>query len=36
VDVDRLVAQVDGMFASAFVRAMKPVKNACCGPDCCR
>jgi SAM-dependent methyltransferase len=35
VDVDRLAPQVDGRFASAFVRATKPVVKACCGPDCC-
>jgi len=38
VDVDRLAPQVEGRFASAFVRATKPAAAAvktCCGPDCC-
>jgi SAM-dependent methyltransferase len=35
VDVDRLAAQVDGKFASAFVRARKPEAKSCCGPTCC-
>jgi arsenite methyltransferase len=35
VDVDRLAPQVEGKFASAFVRARKPAVRACCGPDCC-
>jgi arsenite methyltransferase len=35
VDVDRLAPQVEGKFASAFVRARKPVTNACCSSDCC-
>jgi arsenite methyltransferase len=35
LDVDALAAQVDGAFMSGFVRAMKPVGNACCGPSCC-
>ena len=35
VDVDRLAAQVEGRFASAFVRARKPVAKSCCGPECC-
>jgi arsenite methyltransferase len=35
VDVDRLAPQIDGRFASAFVRARKPEAKRCCGPDCC-
>lgn len=35
MDVDRLAPQVDGMFASAFVRATKPAPRSCCGPECC-
>jgi len=35
VDVDRLAPQVEGRFASAFVRARKPQATSCCGPDCC-
>ena len=34
IDVDAIASQVDGKFASAFVRAQKPV-GACCGPSCC-
>jgi ubiquinone/menaquinone biosynthesis C-methylase UbiE len=33
IDIDRIAAQVDGKFISAFVRATKPA--ACCGPACC-
>ena len=39
LDVDALAPQVDGKFFSAFIRAVKPVKQsegACCGPSCCR
>jgi arsenite methyltransferase len=35
IDVDRLAPQVDGKFASAFVRARKPEAKSCCGPGCC-
>jgi arsenite methyltransferase len=35
VDVDRLAPEVEGKFASAFVRATKPAAKTCCGPDCC-
>src|SRR5450830_1757662 len=35
VDVDRLAPQVEGKFASAFVRARKPAAKRCCGPSCC-
>jgi arsenite methyltransferase len=35
VDVDRLAPQVEGKFASAFVRARKPEAKSCCGPECC-
>jgi arsenite methyltransferase len=35
IDVDRLAPQVDGRFASAFVRARKPQAGSCCGPECC-
>ena len=35
VDVDRLAPEVDGKFASAFVRARKPDAKSCCGPECC-
>ena len=33
IDVDRLAPQVEGRFASAFIRASKPA--SCCGPTCC-
>ena len=35
VDVDAIAPQVDGKFMSAFVRAVKPAKRACCGLTCC-
>jgi SAM-dependent methyltransferase len=35
VDVERLAREVDGKFASAFVRARKPQTRSCCGPACC-
>ena len=35
VDVDRLAPDVDGKFASAFIRATKPAAKICCGPECC-
>jgi arsenite methyltransferase len=35
LDVDRLAPEVEGRFASAFIRARKPDAQACCGPDCC-
>jgi arsenite methyltransferase len=39
LDVDALASQVDGKFASAFVRATKPqavpAAKSCCGPECC-
>jgi SAM-dependent methyltransferase len=38
IDVDRLAPQVDGKFASAFVRARKPqtaTTTSDCGPSCC-
>lgn len=37
VEVDKIAPQVEGKFASAFIRATKPqVKEACCEPGCCR
>jgi ubiquinone/menaquinone biosynthesis C-methylase UbiE len=32
-----IVAQIDGRFMSAFIRAQKPftAANSCCGPTCC-
>jgi arsenite methyltransferase len=37
IDVDAIAPQVDGKFMSAFVRAVKPLKQSepCCGPTCC-
>jgi arsenite methyltransferase len=35
IDVDKLAPQVDGKFLSAFIRAVKPVAQSCCGPTCC-
>ncbi|HKW01957.1 MAG TPA: arsenite methyltransferase [Vicinamibacterales bacterium] len=35
LDADALAAEVEGTFASAFVRATKPRADACCGSDCC-
>ncbi len=35
VDADQLASDVEGRFASAFVRARKPEAHICCGPDCC-
>jgi arsenite methyltransferase len=34
---DAMLAQIDGRFMSAFIRAEKPVpaSRACCGPTCC-
>jgi ubiquinone/menaquinone biosynthesis C-methylase UbiE len=34
LDVDRLAPEVDGRFASAFIRARKA--NACCETSCCQ
>ena len=35
IDVEKVASQVDGKFASAFVRARKPEAKSCCGPACC-
>ncbi len=35
IDLDKLAPQVDGKFLSAFIRAVKPVAQSCCGPTCC-
>jgi hypothetical protein len=34
IDVDQVAPQVEGKFASAFIRATKP-QPSCCGSDCC-
>jgi SAM-dependent methyltransferase len=36
VDVDRFAPEVNGKFASAFIRAQKPLERTCCGSDCCQ
>jgi SAM-dependent methyltransferase len=36
LDADRLARDVDGQIASAFIRAIKPVSDGCCGPTCCQ
>jgi hypothetical protein len=35
VDVDVMASQVENKFMSAFIRAVKPAKAACCAPGCC-
>ena len=35
LDVEALAPEVKDKFASAFVRARKPVAKSCCGPECC-
>jgi SAM-dependent methyltransferase len=35
LDVDALAKEVEGKFASAFVRATKPAASNCCSPGCC-
>ena len=35
IDADAIAAQVEGKFISAFIRAVKPAAQACCGPACC-
>jgi ubiquinone/menaquinone biosynthesis C-methylase UbiE len=35
VDVEAVATEVEGRFASAFIRARKPEPAACCGPQCC-
>jgi SAM-dependent methyltransferase len=34
-DATELASEIDGKFMGAFVRATKPEKKSCCGPDCC-
>jgi len=38
LDLEAIGPEVDGKFMSAFVRAVKPARNAqgCCGPTCCK
>jgi SAM-dependent methyltransferase len=35
VGVDAVAPAVEGKVASAFIRAVKPATQACCGPQCC-
>ncbi len=35
IDVDAIAPEVDGRFMSAFIRAVKPQQQSCCGPTCC-
>lgn len=35
LDVDALAPQVERKFMSAFIRAVKPAGEECCGPACC-
>ena len=35
LEVDRLAPELEGRFASAFIRARKPEARSCCGPECC-
>jgi arsenite methyltransferase len=35
LNADFAISQVDGKFASAFIRAQKPA-TSCCGTDCCQ
>ncbi len=35
IDVDAMAPAVEGKFLSAFIRAVKPAKAACCAPGCC-
>ena len=36
LDVEAVVKDADGMFASAFIRATKPAAASCCDPGCCK
>jgi ubiquinone/menaquinone biosynthesis C-methylase UbiE len=35
IDVEKIEAQVNGRFMSAFIRGTKPAAPTCCGPACC-
>jgi ubiquinone/menaquinone biosynthesis C-methylase UbiE len=35
VDFDAIGPEAGGKFMSAFIRATKPARSACCGPTCC-
>ena len=36
LDAMEFASEIDGKFMGAFVRATKPVPQACCGTDCCK
>jgi arsenite methyltransferase len=35
LDADAIAPQIEGKFISAFIRAVKPASQECCGPACC-
>jgi arsenite methyltransferase len=35
LDADSIAPQIEGKFMSAFIRAVKPPAQECCGPSCC-
>lgn len=35
IDADAIASEVQGKFISGFIRAVKPIPKACCGPTCC-
>jgi len=35
LDVEKVAPQIEGRFASAFVRGTKPQSSRCCAPGCC-
>jgi len=35
LDADTVAADVQGKVMGAFIRATKPAKSGCCGPECC-
>ncbi len=35
IDADVIAPLVEGKFASASIRAVRPASKTCCGPDCC-
>jgi SAM-dependent methyltransferase len=35
LNATELASEIDGKFMGAFVRASKPQKKSCCGPECC-
>ena len=35
LDIETVAPQIEGRFASAFIRGTKPQADACCAPGCC-